>query len=229
MQWQGQKAISGFSRSRDRGKLGSVTDPDETRPGPETILPVYEREAAGWARGRVQDLWEAPALEATVAGRAPGLSVLDLGCGAGMPIAGWYLARGDRVTGVDGAAAMVAEARRAVPAMEALHADMRGLDLRRRFDVILGFNSVFHLSPDDQRAMFQVFERHAARGARLLLTTGPAASETWGRVGASLVYHASLDPAEYRAQFGDHGFDVLWFRPEDPEFRGHSVWLAEAR
>jgi SAM-dependent methyltransferase len=197
--------------------------------GPDDILPAYEREAARWARERNLTLWEEPALAATVAGHAPGLAVLDLGCGAGQPIAEWYVARGDRVTGVDGAAAMIAELSVRVPRVEAIHADMRGLSLGRRFDVILAFNSFFHLSPADQRAMFPVFAAHAAPGARLLFTTGPAASEAVGRVGDSPVYHASLDPEDYRKLLADNGFSVIWFRPEDAQLRGHSVWLAEAR
>ena len=197
--------------------------------GPDDILPAYEREAARWARERNRALWEAPSLDAIVAGRAPGLAVLDLGCGAGQPIAEWYVARGDHVTGVDGAAAMLAELAIRVPRAEAIHADMRGLALRRRFDVILAFNSMFHLSPGDQRAMFPVFATHAAPSARLLFTTGPAAGEAVGRVGDSPVYHSSLDPDDYRKLLAENGFSVLWFRPEDAGLRGHSVWLAEAR
>lgn len=193
---------------------------------PEDILPTYEKEAAVWARGRGQGLWEAPALNATIAGRPPGLRVLDLGCGSGQPIAEWYVARGDHVTGVDGAASMIAEVTTRVPAVEAIHADMRGLALGRKFDVILAFNSFFHLSAEDQRAMFPVFAGHATPGARLLLTTGPDAGEAVGTVGSSKVYHASLSPVEYRKLFAESGFDVVWFRPNDAELAGHSVWLA---
>lgn len=196
--------------------------------GPDDILPAYEREAAYWARARNRALWEEPALLATVGGRAPGLSVLDLGCGSGQPIAQWYVARGDRVTGVDGAATMIAECRARVPQAKAIHADMRGLSLGRGFDVILAFNSFFHLCPDDQRAMFPVFAAHAAVGAYLLFTTGPAAGEAVGQVGDSAVYHASLDPEEYRKLLSENGFSVVWFRPEDDVLKGHSVWLAVA-
>lgn len=196
---------------------------------PDDILPAYEREAREWARTRIRELWEVPALIAAVAGRAPGLSVLDLGCGAGEPLAAWFVARGDAVTGVDGAAAMVAEFRARVPRARVIHTDMRGLDLGRRFDVILGWNSFFHLSPADQRAMFPVFTRHAAPDCHLLLTTGPAATEAIGQVGQSPVYHASLSPIDYRQAFDAAGFDVVWFRPEDTELRGHSVWLARFR
>jgi len=198
----------------------------QDRDRPEDILATYGREAATWARQRNRSLWERPALEACVAGRAPGLRVLDLGCGSGQPIAEWFIARGDAVTGVDGAAAMLAEAHARVPEMERVLADMRGLALGRDFDILLAFNSFFHLSPDDQRAMFTVFAAHAAPDARLLLTTGPAAAEAVGRVGQSPVYHASLEPSEYRALLAAHGFAELWFRPEDAELAGHSVWLA---
>jgi len=205
-------------------------DPDDPeRPGPEAIIPAYERESASWARDRNRTLWEKPALESAVDGRAPRLDVLDLGCGSGEPIAPWFVQRGDSVTGVDGAAAMIAEFRARVPGAEAIRVDMRGLSLGRRFDVIVAFNSFFHLCPADQRAMFPVFASHAAPGATLLFTTGPAASEAWGRVGGSAVYHASLDPGEYRALLAKNGFELVWFRPEDAELTGHSVWLARHR
>ncbi len=194
--------------------------------GPGDILQTYEREAVTWARQRNRSLWERPALEACVAGRDGPLSVLDLGCGSGQPIAQWFVARGDQVTGVDGAEAMVEEARSRVPGLEVIHADMRGLSMGRTFDIVLAFNSFFHLNPTDQRAMFPVFATHAAADARLLLTTGPAAGEAQGTVGGSSVYHASLAPDEYRALLAEYGFDVVWFRSNDPELKGHSVWLA---
>ncbi len=195
--------------------------------GPEDILATYVVEAARWADERGQSLWETPALEACVAGRTPSLRVLDLGCGSGQPIAQWFVARGDAVCGVDGVAQMIAECAVRVPKVEGVVADMRGLALGRRFDIILAFNSFFHLSADDQRKMFPVFAAHARPGARLLFTSGPAEGEAMGKVGNSAVYHASLAPQEYRALLEANGFKVLWFRPEDAELRDHSVWLAE--
>ena len=180
------------------------------KPGPEDILPTYEREATAWARQRGQSLWELPVLEGCVASRGPGLAILDLGCGSGQPIAQWFVRRGDRVTGVDGAAAMMAEARMRVPQMEAIQADMRTLRLGQRFDIILAFNSFFHLSPEDQRAMFPIFAAHAAPATRLCFTAGPAHGPVWGTVGNSSVYHSSLDPSEYRSLVETHGFDVVW-------------------
>lgn len=194
---------------------------------PADILKIYEREASNWARARDRSLWERPVLEAALAGQK-GASVLDLGCGSGQPIARWFVGQGAKVTGVDGSAAMLAHFRAEIPQARAICADMRDIALGTRFDVIVAFNSFFHLSPADQRAMFAVFAAHAAADARLVLTTGPTGSEGQiGRVGNSAVYHASLDPDEYRAEMAAAGFVPRWFRPEDTKLRGHSVWLAD--
>lgn len=190
------------------------------------ILPAYDRVADHWAATRNRTLFELGALEAALKGQS-GATVLDLGCGAGLPIAKWFADQGCDVTGVDGSGRMLDHFQANLPQAEAVLADMRTLSLGRSFDVIVGWDSFFHLSKPDQRAMFPVFSAHAAPGARLVLTTGPKDSEAMGQVGDAPVIHASLSPDAYRALFAAHGFDVLWFRPEDPEFHGHSVWLAQ--
>lgn len=212
-------------RTRTRPTLGPMTEPAADRPGPDAILPTYEAGAATYARQRSRALFERPWLERALAA-APGRRVLDLGCGPGEPIAAWLAARGCALTGVDGAPAMLALYAAAVPGAGTVHADMRRLALGRRFDLILSWDSVFHLSPDDQRAMFPVFAAHAAPGAALLFTSGPAAGEAWGHAAGGPVYHASLDPAEYRRRLADAGFAVLDHRPEDPDCDRHTVWLA---
>lgn len=195
------------------------------RPGPEAILATYERLGPAWARRRRKSLFERPALERFLAAM-PGPRVLDLGCGSGDPLALYLAGRGCRITGVEGARSMVRLFREALPGHRAVHADMRGLRLGERFDAILAFDSVFHLSPDDQRSMMAVFAAHAAPDAALMFTAGPAASEAWGTVEGAAVYHASLSPEEYRARLADAGFAVLDYRPEDPECNRHTIWLA---
>lgn len=196
---------------------------------PEDILPIYETHAEAFSRHRSGVLFERRWLDRMLAhapARTSGRRVLDLGCGAGRPIAAYLSDRRARVTGVDGAAAMVTLFRQALPKAEAVHADMRGLDLGQEFDAILAWDSLFHLSPSDQRAMFPVFAAHAGPGSALLFTSGPEEDEVIGDVEGSPVYHASLAPEEYRALLGDAGYEVLAFVPEDPDCDRHSVWLA---
>jgi len=193
---------------------------------PEDILPTYETVAAGFARSRNKSLFERRWLDRMLARTPPPRRVLDLGCGSGNPIARYLLERRAKVTGVDGAAAMVELYAQTVPEAEAIHADMRGLDLQRDFDAILAWNSFFHLNPSDQRAMFPVFAAHASENAALMFTSGPSAGEVTGTVEGQSIYHASLDPEEYRSLLTENGFDVLDFVPEDPDCNGHTVWLA---
>lgn len=192
--------------------------------GPSDILPTYQAVAWHWDRDRNLRLFERPALDGAIA-LAPGGTALDLGCGSGRPVARYLRARGLRVLGVDGAGAMCALYRRHLHG-PVLCRDMRTLALGRRFDLILGWNSFFHLNAADQRAMFAVFAAHARPGAALILTTGPRAGEAVGRVADRPVYHASLAPRDYAQAMRRHGFDPVWFRPEWGRLLGHSVWLA---
>lgn len=193
---------------------------------PDDILPTYDRVAAGFARSRDKSLFERRWLDRMLAHTPPPRRVLDLGCGSGNPIARYLTDRRARVTGVDGAAAMIALFAQTLPDARAVHADMRTLDLNQEFDAILAWNSFFHLSPNDQRDMFAVFAAHAAPRAVLMFTAGPKAGEPIGQVEQQPVYHASLDPDEYEQLLMENGFDVLNFAPEDPTCNGHTIWLA---
>jgi len=193
---------------------------------PDDILTTYNDVAETWNRQRNQALFERKWLDRML-NFAPGKNILDLGCGAGRPIASYLLDRRATVTGLDGAPEMIALFQANLPQARGILADMRGLDLGETFDAILAWNSFFHLSPDDQRAMFAVFANHAAPGAALMFTSGPAKGEQIGKVAGRSVYHASLDPAEYEGLLNANGFKVKHFRPEDPDCSGHTIWLAQ--
>lgn len=196
--------------------------------GPEDILPTYRRVGPAYAAQRDRSLFEKPWLDRILADApgAPTPEILDLGCGGGAPIATYLAAHGAQVTGVDGAASMVTVFRTAVPGATAHMADMRGLDLGSRFDAVIAFNSFFHLSKQDQRAMFATFAAHLRPGGLLWFTSGPEESERIGAVEGEPVFHASLAPEEYRTLMAAQGLEVLRYAPEDRETAGHTLWLA---
>jgi SAM-dependent methyltransferase len=196
---------------------------------PEDVIATYDREGIAWAAIRDRRLTERPWLDRALAVAPHGRGrrrVLDLGCGAGRPIAEYLLDRGCVVTGVDASRQMIELFARVVPRAIALHADMRTLRLSETFDLVIAWDSFFHLSPHDQRAMFPVFADHTAPGGVLLLTTGPSAGEVIGRIGESDLYHASLDPEEYRMLLTEHGFEELGYWPEEPACGGRTIWMA---
>ena len=103
---------------------------------------------------------------------------------------------------------------------------MRTLRLGRSFAGLLAWDSFFHLRDEDQRRMFPVFRAHAAPGAALMFTAGPAHGVAMGSYRGEPLFHASLDGAEYRALLAANGFEVAAHVVEDPAYGRRTVWLA---
>ncbi|MDP1616324.1 class I SAM-dependent methyltransferase [Phenylobacterium sp.] len=190
------------------------------------VIDLYQRHAAAWVRNRGDRLTEGVWLDRFLAVLPDGRRVLDLGCGSGSPIARRLIAQGCAVTGVDGSADLIAVCKAAFPEHTWRVGDMRLTEIDQTFDGVLAWDSLFHLAHDEQRRMFDVFRRHCGPNAALMFNSGPAHGEAIGVFQGEPLYHASLDPAEYRSLLAEHGFEVVRFTPEDPECGGRSVWLA---
>ena len=156
-------------------------------------------------------------------------SILDLGCGAAEPIARYFIEKGCDVTGIDSSASLIGMCKDRFPDQVWTVIDMRTLSLDRRFDGILAWDSFFHLCPEDQRRMFPIFRRHAGTKAALMFTSGPSHGEAIGTYKSELLYHGSLDEAEYRLLLNQNGFDVVSHVVEDPDCGYQTVWLAQLR
>lgn len=193
---------------------------------PAATRDVYRRHAVAWDVSRSRSLYERSWLERLLLMVPAGGGVLDLGCGAGEPIAGLMLSRGFQVTGLDSAAPMLAIARARFPTARWIEGDMRSLDLGEHFHAIIGWDSFFHLRPDEQRALLPRLATHLHPGGGLLLTVGPDAGEPIGEVAGEAVYHASLSPQEYAERLSACGMEVVAFVPEDPACARRSVLLA---
>lgn len=126
----------------------------------------YATHAARFDAVRSRALEERGWLGAFAALLPPGGAVLDLGCGMGALVGAWLIAQDFRLTGVDAVPALLERARVRLPAGEWIEGDMRHLDLRRRFDGILLWDSLFHLDVAAQRACFATIATMPRRDAR---------------------------------------------------------------
>lgn len=89
--------------------------------------------------------------EADLVTRRSPASVLDVGCGTGR-VAVELARRGVEVVGVDADASMLAVARERGPSITWIEADMTGLDLARRFDLVLMAGNVPLFTPPGTEA-----------------------------------------------------------------------------
>jgi 2-polyprenyl-3-methyl-5-hydroxy-6-metoxy-1,4-benzoquinol methylase len=192
----------------------------------DAVIQLYERHSRAYDRDRSRSLQERTWLDRFLVHVRPGGTVLDVGCGMGEPIARYLIDRGFPVVGVDAAPSMIELCRARFPDSDWLVADMRELQVGRRFEGILAWDSFFHLAMDDQRGMFRRFAAHAQRDAPLMFTSGPAEGAVIGACGEAPLYHASLGPAEYQHLLATNGFVVRAYVAKDPECGEHTVWLA---
>lgn len=187
---------------------------------------LYREVAAAFDRHRSRALFERKWLDKVSARCRPHPHILYLGCGAGEPVARYLIEQGARITGVDFAPEMLAIARERFPEQTWISSDIRRYRPGRTFDAVVMWSVLFHLTPDDQRAMFPRFAAMLAPGAPLLIQTGIEAGEATGTVEGRPVYHATLDADEYRALLAANGFGEIEYAPEDAEAGGFTLWLA---
>ena len=191
------------------------------------VFETYNIIANWFLENRDQQLMEKAYLDKLMEIAGNGASVLDLGCGTGMPMMNYLVNQGMHVTGIDGSHRMLEIARANLPLQVFVQADMRQLALGKKFDAIIAWHSFFHLPPEDQRGMFNIFKKHLNRNGVLLFTSGKTYGEAWGMNGGENLYHASLDKDEYRSLLKSNGFRVLVYIEDDPECGQATVWMAQ--
>ena len=98
--------------------------------------------------------------------------VLEIGCGHGRPIAVALAAAGQRVTGIDPSAQMVAEARQAVPGQDFHQMTLVELEETDTFDGACCFFSLLCMDPIELRIGLERLHRALKEDAPLLIVSG---------------------------------------------------------
>jgi SAM-dependent methyltransferase len=102
----------------------------------------------------------------------PGSDVLELGCGAGIPMTA-ALADGRAITGVDISATQLALARRNVPGAAFIQADMTALAFEpASFDAVVAFYSLTHVPRDEGADLIARIRRWLRPGGMFIASLG---------------------------------------------------------
>jgi cyclopropane fatty-acyl-phospholipid synthase-like methyltransferase len=155
--------------------------------------------------------------------------LLDLGCGAGEPFAGFFVDRGWTVIGVDFSERMLELASKYVPEMQTIHADMREVEFEPgQFEAITSIYSLFHVPCNDHAALFNKCYQWLRPKGKALFTyatkeyTGSIEFDGYkGFMGREL-YYSHKSPDKLYADLERIGFTV-----ESTDYRniGNEVFL----
>ena len=183
----------------------------------------WEAVANDFIGSRAQSSVGAATVRAWAQSLPSGASVLDLGCGFGVPISEVLIASGFVVYGVDASPTSCAEFRRRFPeARVACEAVEDSAFFNRTFDAVIAWGLLFLLPPATQRELIQRVARVLVPGGRFLFTA-PTQTATWndlstGRLSESLgfaAYSAELTKAgltlvsEYVDEGENHYYDAV--------------------
>lgn len=192
---------------------------------PDRIVEHYERHAHAFDEARRKLFVERPWLDRFLLAVPKGGQILDLGCGAAEPIDRYLIDAGYQLTGVDNSARMLALAKTRFGRQRWIQQDMRRLAVNHKFHGILAWDSLFHLNHQDQAAMIVKIARWLEDGGMFLFNSGPAKGEAIGAQFGEPLYHASLEPWQYRALFEELKLTEMAYAPADAITGGWSVWL----
>ncbi|HUL24442.1 MAG TPA: class I SAM-dependent methyltransferase [Streptosporangiaceae bacterium] len=200
------------------------------RRGYDAISLAYRSDDGEAASSSAEDAGRYAGWVAELAGLLPaGATVLDLGCGAGVPATRELADHGLRVIGVDFSAVQLARARRLVPAAGLVRADMTALHLRpASLDAVVSFYALIHVPLADQQALFPRIRDWLRPGGYLLAITG---AEWWTGtehyLGADMFWdHA--DTATYLRWLEAAQLAPVWHRYVPEGDGGHSLILSRA-
>lgn len=187
---------------------------------------IYERQARHWDKNRLASLYEKPWLDRLLSTLPSQARLVDLGCGSGVPIAGYFLSKGCSLVGVDYSPTMISLARQRYPEADWLVQDINQLALNGQYDGIYSWDGFFHLSIDEQRKIIPKLSMLIKTGGSIMLTVGRGEGEVTGTVGGETVYHASLAPEEYQRLFYACGFGQVIYAAAEPDSLDRSIILA---
>ena len=172
---------------------------------------IFDATAEGYAATMAPSLRPVAAEVVRRAALQPGERVLDVGCGTGIAAAAAHAAGAD-VVGLDGAAGMIAIARREVPGVDFRVGDFNDLPFDvGAFDAVISSHAL--LFGDDRVAALREWRRVCRPGGRLSLSVPGPEERTPGPLYAE-VYHRHGVPRTFgypvAAELAGWAHDAGW-------------------
>lgn len=150
-------------------------------------------------------------------------SVLDIGCGTGIPLTRHLVSCGAQVTGLDISTKMLQKARRTIPEGTFIMGDITSCMINGNFDGVLAWDSLFHIPLEEQIRTLKKVIRSLDPNGVALFTTGGQRGEIVSEMFGQKFYYSSLSKRQYEDILAEENCQVLFNEIDDPSGLGHRV------
>ncbi len=178
----------------------------------ETVKAGYNTIANRYLAERTHDSADVRLLDDFIERLPVNASVLDAGCGAGVPIA-QMLSERFKVTGVDFSEAQIELAKKQVPRAEFICADMTKLDFpENSFDGICSYYAIIHIPREEHESLLKDFYRFLKPNGLALLCLGAEnlVDDIDENYLGTRMYWSHYDTETYLKMLKDCGFSLVW-------------------
>ena len=160
-----------------------------------------------------RDLFDSfPELEEFANHFEKGAKIIDLGCGAGVPVINFLVEKGFDVTGVDISEGMLNLAKKIFPKAKFIKMAMTDIDFpENSFDGLTAFYSIIHVPREKQADLFKRIHKILKPNGTMMISMG---SEEWE--GTSEDFHGAKmmwsqwSPEKSLQIIKDAGFEILF-------------------
>lgn len=99
-------------------------------------------------------------------------SILDIGCGAGVPYDKYLITNGYSVTGIDFCKKHIKLAKKLVPAAKYICADFTDFKFDKKYNAIISTYTIFHIHRSKHKSLFKGFFSMLEKNGMILITLG---------------------------------------------------------
>ncbi len=155
-------------------------------------------------------------------------SILDLGCGNGLPVAETLLKKGYLVTGLDISPVQIKAAKKNCPRGEFLVANMQDLKhYEFAVDVVVAFYSIFHLPRHRQLKFLETINTFLPIGGWILITMGDKDFEGFHRLHGAKMWSSHYDTVKNSFLVMNAGFEIELDELDLSSREKHQIILAQ--
>ena len=155
--------------------------------------------------------------------RPDSCTILDIGCGTGIPLTRLLASSGARVIGLDISPKMIEKARANVPNASFIVGDIVTARFEAKFEGVFAWDSLFHLPLARQEDVIRKIVGWLDSNGVFLFTAGGNYGEIASEMFEMTFYYSSLSAEQYENILAEENCRVLIHEIDDPGVAGHRV------